>query len=858
MSPLPPSDAVDAAVSVSKRSPVLDVRPQWGGLARLREADRGVQMGPWPLDDDILSNRPRRLRKWGAGALAVSATAMFQIGWRSWATQVRAGALRADPTRFGTWLRHAYALRLLGRRADGVLCVAHAERLLELRDGEIEGLETAARHRRAVKWARLARSWVAYSNREAAERAQSRAVEIAPERPGLWMQLANFLQCRGDYDGVLSALRRACDCAPGPGVGAEEALARAHMTLGREATALDIAPKMRPVTAIEQDLRAAPAPKLSPPPPLRAHQESPPAKEAQSPLDQDAPVVLDLTDLLNFVSRCRFVSGIQRVQAELALALLQRRGRHRVYPAIYDSKHGRWKLADPDAVIALIRGVRRRSIFGKRRIDQLIAAVGRARGADFARLERPVLFTPGATWSDWRYLLSVRAAKRRQGMRFVPFVHDCIPLILPETCSAEVPPAYSRWLAGVSELADAYVVNSKRTGDDLRSMLALAVDRDARIEVAQLNGRTSLSRRPKKPRLDRQMFDSLSRRGFVICVGSLEPRKNHLLLFKAWRMLVERHGGRAPVLVVVGRNGWREEDALAYLDAHRNLRESVYMLPDVDDAELAWLYRRARFSVCASLYEGWGMPISESLDAGLPVLAARNSALTEAGGYAASYFTSGDVEDLVSKVEALSFDPAALETARRLAAQAPLRDWGEVAADAMRMLNRVARSPFDSRRLAPMLAPGRRYDFTDRAYGPDLVAQEASLHGQAWLGRDLEGLWTATGAPARLCLRVDGRKRAKGVTLDLIGPEDRPVTLTATLSAADKADAPEARAILTLSPCEMMSVTLPLEAFPPGARDWLFEISLSTADHAACDEGQDSETGRRGVAVSAVKVVGFP
>ena len=854
MSPSPSTDAADAAGSVTKRSVSVGAPTGWGAVAPPR-ALSGEGVCAAVLDDETLCIRPGKWRKWNAGALSVSATVMFHIGWRSWGRQARDAALRADPTRFGTWLRQARAMRLLGRRAEGLVCLVNAERLLELGDGDVERLQDETRRRRAAKWSRLARSWVTYSNREAAERAQNRAVEIAPERPGLWMLLANFRQHKGDYDGVLSAHRKACEAAPNA-AGAEESLARAYMMLGREATAFDIAPKLRPSTAIEHDVSSAP-PKLPPTPPLRAHQESPPAKEAQSPLDQDAPVVLDLTDLLNFVSRLRFVSGIQRVQAELALALLQRRGRHRVYPAIYDSRHGRWKLADPDAVIALIRGVRRRSIYGKRHIDKLIAAVRRARGVDFARLERPVLFTPGATWSDWRYLLSVRAAKRRQGMRFVPFVHDCIPLILPETCSADVPPAYSRWLAGVSELADAYVVNSERTGADLRAMLALAVDRDAKIGVAQLNGRTSLCRRPTKPRLDAPVFDNLSRRGFVICVGSLEPRKNHLLLFKAWRMLVERHGDRAPALVVVGRNGWREEDAFAYLDANRSLRDVVYLLPDVDDAELAWLYRRARFSICASLYEGWGMPISESLDAGLPVLAARNSALTEAGGYAATYFTSGDAEDLVSKVEAWAFDDAALAAARRLAEEAPLRAWTEVAEDAMRMLNRVARSPFDSRRLAPLLTPGRRYDFTDRAYGPDLVAQEASLHGQAWLGRDLEGLWTATGAPARLCMRVDGRKQAKGVTLELSGPEDRPVTLTATLSAADKADAPEECVTLQLSPCEMASITLPLEAFPPGLCDWLFEISLTVEDHDASEE-TGREVGRRGVAVSGVRVIGYP
>ena len=197
----------------------------------------------------------------------------------------------------------------------------------------------------------------------------------------------------------------------------------------------------------------------------------------------------------------------------------------------------------------------------------MIDAVETARPADFQRLREPVLFTPGATWANWRYLLSVKEAKRRQGLRFVPFVHDCIPLIMPETCSRDIPSAYSRWLAGVAELADAFVVNSRRTGGDLSAMLSMATDRSPPIGVAALDGRTALARRPARPGLDREIMARIEARPFVLCVGSIEPRKNHLLLFQAWRRLLEKHGDQTPVLVVVGRTGWREDDALGFLDA---------------------------------------------------------------------------------------------------------------------------------------------------------------------------------------------------------------------------------------------------------------------------------------------------
>lgn len=816
----------------------------WSAAAMHGAMARWAAAGAARAESWLCQTAPTPLRRWAAFGLAVSATAIFQLGLRASSVPIRALALRVDPNRFGTWLRHAYVLRLLGRRAEGLDCMLRAERVLIGRDAgdamgvhRLDGDDPAKiRRQRATEWARLSRSWVSYSNRGAAERAQARAVALAPERPGLWSGYAHVLWQRGDADGMVAAHRRALS-ANEDDAGAREALARSLSMLGHEASAAEMDRRFAPVAAVERERLARP--------PLILSADLAAAQNLPEPSAEEPPIVLDLTDLLHFVSSRRFVSGIQRVQAELALTLLRRSGPRRVYPALYDAKLGRWRLASPDAMVALILGLRKRSFFGRRKLDRLIAAARAGNSADFARLDGPVLFTPGATWADWRYLLSVREAKRRQGLRFVPFVHDCIPLILPETCSADVPTAYSRWLAGVSQLADAFVVNSKRTGADLRAMLALAVDEAPRVGVMPLDGRTAFARRPSRPNLGAATFDALKRRGFAICVGSIEPRKNHLLLFKAWRALVAQHGERAPMLVVVGRNGWREDDALAYLDSETRLASSVLVLPDVADAELAWFYERAKFSVCVSAYEGWGMPVTESLNAGLPVLAAHNSALIEAGGLAAEFFNSGDLSDLTRKIERLSFDAAALTAAKRRADAAPLREWKDLATDAMRVLNRVARSPLDPRTLAPALTPGRRYNFATRAFGADLVAQEAALHGQAWLGRDHGGVWSATGAPARLGLRVQGDAPISAVSLELIAP-DRPVRLTAT-TRADGAE--ERRAIAELEPNASVEMSIPLDlAAADGER--FIEIALETQDIDA-----DAEIAARGVGVAAVTLV---
>jgi hypothetical protein len=106
----------------------------------------------------------------------------------------------------------------------------------------------------------------------------------------------------------------------------------------------------------------------------------------------------------------------------------------------------------------------------------------------------------------------------------------------------------------------------------------------------------------------------------VLCVGTIESRKNHLALFQAWKLLLEE-GFEPPPLIWVGRPGWRVEDLLAQLAATRSLDGRIRLLHGVSDPELVALYRGALFSVFPSFTEGWGLPVGESLALGTPCLA---------------------------------------------------------------------------------------------------------------------------------------------------------------------------------------------------------------------------------------------
>jgi glycosyltransferase involved in cell wall biosynthesis len=144
-------------------------------------------------------------------------------------------------------------------------------------------------------------------------------------------------------------------------------------------------------------------------------------------------------------------------------------------------------------------------------------------------------------------------------------------------------------------------------------------------------------------------------------VSTVEARKNHLLLFRVWRRLVEDMSpASVPTLVFVGRVGWLVQDLIQQLDNTAYLDNKICLIQDASDAELVSLYRGCLFTVFPSLYEGWGLPVTESLSFGKPCIVARGSSLPEAGGVLARYFDPESVSDAYAVIRAVIEDPEGL------------------------------------------------------------------------------------------------------------------------------------------------------------------------------------------------------
>lgn len=129
---------------------------------------------------------------------------------------------------------------------------------------------------------------------------------------------------------------------------------------------------------------------------------------------------------------------------------------------------------------------------------------------------------------------------------------------------------------------------------------------------------------------------------FVVTVGSLEPRKNHESLYKAYLMALESDPQNVPQLVIVGKPMWRNEDLVNYISRDPRVKGKIVILRP-SDLQLAVLYRECLFTILSSVYEGWSLTLPESLGQGKFCLTAKTPPLIEIGKDMVDYVEPFDV-----------------------------------------------------------------------------------------------------------------------------------------------------------------------------------------------------------------------
>ena len=484
--------------------------------------------------------------------------------------------------------------------------------------------------------------------------------------------------------------------------------------------------------------------------------QAPGANPAADASPAGARVWIDIADLLIFLNHNRHVSGIQRVQMVLlGHALAQPREACCVTSLPWDPRIWCFSPVALRDFYALFQAEGGGSPAMRAAIAQLLDSAAEV-------LPEPgcTLFQPGAFWlggGNPPLHRTVRAA----GMRVVPLFYDLIPVRNPEVCVPDLVRDFS-WALGVElRSVDAIIAISTHTACDVAAFMAeKAIDPCPIIAVPLAHRLNEDAPAPVWTPQIAALRDS----PFVLSVGTLEPRKNHVLLLRVWQALVEE-GLDPPRLVLVGKRGWLTHGFDAEMALSRAVGKRVIVLTDLSDAEIETLYGACLFTTFPSLAEGWGLPVGESLARGKICVASNRDSMPEVGGDATPYIDPLDVPAAVAVFRRLLFEPGALvEAEDRLRQRFEPRGWPEVVSAILAALDKLPGGP-------PVLPAGPLLPF-DMAFRPSPHFQDDTadpfgpplrmMLAEGWMQPGPEGAAMATArAPLHLTAAGDGTLRLR-------------------------------------------------------------------------------------------------
>ncbi|NIJ09438.1 glycosyltransferase involved in cell wall biosynthesis [Sphingomonas vulcanisoli] len=397
----------------------------------------------------------------------------------------------------------------------------------------------------------------------------------------------------------------------------------------------------------------------------------------------ESEIVLDLSRLLSRVLHAT-PTGVDRCEMAYARGLLNQSAERLSFAAVHPT--GLYGRLEGNAVRRFLdateerwhnRDVRSKTEARKFAAKNLVALFPRKIARDNSR-SRPI-YVQASPNNLTRPNLVARIL-RQEDARFVCLVHDLIPLQFPEYAREGGAEDHEIRVRTIVRHAEGLVCNSHATLGALQPWFD-RLNRSPTAVVANLGTHVpSLSAAADR-----------NGRPYFICIGTIEPRKNHLLLLHLWRKMSEMRGPEnIPKLIIVGRRGWENEQVVDMLERCVILKGCVEEYGRAGDQELQSLLAGARALLMPSFAEGYGMPVSEAMALNVPVVCSDLPALHEAGSSIPQYLDPLDgaawlqaIDDLCSERSSL----AAIQAQARLSWSPPA--WDEHIAILLNLIHRL-------------------------------------------------------------------------------------------------------------------------------------------------------------------------
>jgi alpha-1,2-rhamnosyltransferase len=272
-----------------------------------------------------------------------------------------------------------------------------------------------------------------------------------------------------------------------------------------------------------------------------------------------------------------------------------------------------------------------------------------------------------SSWHDDIFPLAERL--KQQGVGIVSVIYDLIPLTHPQFCDAGLVKVFDRWFDWIAATADGFMAISQTISEQVDSEIQRRL---GKAEAAKrwhgyfhLGSELDLLSNEARlqPDLQRMFRDPAP---VYLMVSTIEPRKNHAYLLDAFELLWAQ--GSNARLCIIGKIGWKCEALVERIKRHPQWDKRLFMFNRINDKSLEFAYANARALVFPSYVEGFGLPLVEAMQRGLPAMASDIPVFREIGGEFMAYFDLNRPQTLADKI-------SQFESSNEFPAGRPVADW---------------------------------------------------------------------------------------------------------------------------------------------------------------------------------------
>lgn len=284
------------------------------------------------------------------------------------------------------------------------------------------------------------------------------------------------------------------------------------------------------------------------------------------------------------------------------------------------------------------------------------------------------IFISWGEWWDDNFLRTLEDGVSEVGLNIIPIIHDVLPFTLTPQFSGHSTESLQNFCRRVVSLSSLVLCVSNSTRNDLASWYKSQKIKIPTMKVFRLGEDFDFAE-AMEPKDEQFIKSGLKGNDYLICVGTIEAKKNHQLLYYTYK-LAKARGIDLPKLVIVGRRGWKTETTIDFMTQDPEVKEKFIFLHNASDENLSWLYDHALLSVFPSFAEGWGIPIAESVSRGVPCACSNTTSMTEIAEEYVLHFTPSSTDECLNALKVV-LEPKVLASLRKKCRSYKQTTWDE-------------------------------------------------------------------------------------------------------------------------------------------------------------------------------------